>query len=123
MTASKYFMDSSAWLGYFFADKAVKEIVEGDNTKLTSVLSLFEVKRRLLREAYNEKEITELLAFMSLNSLIVDLNEAIAEEATQVSMRHKLPAVDAVIYTSATHYGAKLVTGDPDFEGLDVCMI
>ncbi|MFQ5621519.1 MAG: PIN domain-containing protein [Candidatus Nanoarchaeia archaeon] len=123
MTASKYFMDSSAWLGYFFADKDVKDIVEGETTKMTSVISIFEVKRRLLRDKYTEEEIAELLEFITLNSLIVDLNENISEKAANISVKHKLPAIDALIYTSALHYGALLVTGDPDFEKLDICMI
>ena len=44
MTASK-FLDSSAWLSYFYAEgKEIKEYIESEDLLFTSVISLLEIK-------------------------------------------------------------------------------
>ena len=48
-TGSK-FLDSSAWLSYLFAENdEIKEIIDSDGL-YTSVISLFEIRRKFLRE-------------------------------------------------------------------------
>ena len=44
MTDSK-FIDSSAWLSYFYAEnQEIKDIIESETLILTSCISLFEIK-------------------------------------------------------------------------------
>ncbi|RLF42935.1 MAG: hypothetical protein DRN29_10775 [Thermoplasmata archaeon] len=114
-------LDSSAWLSYFFGQsKEIRKIVESEELLYTSVISLFEIKRKFLREGIDGEE---LLNFIKERSIIVELNEKIAEEAAEISFKKRLHAIDSLIYTSAKDINAILVTGDKDFEGIDNVII
>ena len=72
-------MDSSAWLAYYFAGSIeAKEVVEGEFTLITSILSLFEIKKRLLTLHKNPQE---LLDFIKQRSGLIVPNMEIVEKA------------------------------------------
>lgn len=121
LTASKIFADSSFWLAYFFEDSdTARSIIESPDYHLvTSVLSLFEVKKKLLIEKYAALKIQAALDLMVRRGIIAELSPAVCLEAADVSTRFKLPAIDALIYSSAKKNNALLVTGDAHFEGLE----
>ncbi len=121
MTASKLFIDSSIWLAYFLGfHPSASEIIEQKNVSLlTSLLSLFEIKRRLLQEKYSADQINNILAFIKLQSTIITLSEELCAEAAERSILLKLPAIDALIYTSAKKNNALLITTDSHFKGLE----
>ncbi len=120
MTESKIFFDSSAWLAYFLAcNNTVKTIVEEECIIMTSVVSLFEVKRKLLRDRYDTSKVEKTLSIMKTRSIIVDIDETIAEKGAANSIEFNLPAIDSLIYTSAQKHHALLVTGDNDFRNLE----
>jgi predicted nucleic acid-binding protein len=48
----------------------------------------------------------------------VEMNEAVAIEAAQLSLTHKLHATDAIIYATARLMDVDLYTCDAHFEGL-----
>ena len=123
-TGSK-FLDSSAWLSYLFAENdEIKEIIDSDGLLYTSVISLFEIRRKFLREKIPVKDQKKALNFIKSVSIVIDLNEVIAERASEISHHKGLHAMDALIYTSALSTESILVTGDSDFEGLkDVLVI
>ena len=50
------FLDSSIWISYFF-DGLYKEIIDGDNALLVSSLSLFEIKKKLIKEKISNEVI------------------------------------------------------------------
>ena len=62
-TGSKI-LDSSAWLSYLFAENdEIKEVIDSNEMLYTSVISLFEIRRKLLREKIsidNQKRCVEL---------------------------------------------------------------
>lgn len=112
-------MDSSAWLSYFFATSTlIKKIVESETVLYTSVISLFEIKRKLLRDGFN-KNFEDVLGFIKARSIIINLDEAISQHAADISFSQKLHALDALIYSTAKTMNAQLVTADSDFENLD----
>ena len=52
------FLDSSAWLAYFYGgNEEIKSIVESDTILLTSAIYLFEIKNKLIK---NKIEIAKL---------------------------------------------------------------
>jgi predicted nucleic acid-binding protein len=52
------------------------------------------------------------------------VDEALALEAADVALSRGLAMADAIVYATALRSGARLVTGDRDFEGLpDVVLI
>ena len=55
---------------------------------------------------------------MMRRATIVPLDESLALEAADVSLRHGLAMADSIVYATAERYDAKIVTGDADFEGL-----
>ncbi len=118
-TASRYFIDSSAWLSYFYGEsKRAKNVVESTAVLFTSVLSLFEVKRKMLREKDPEKNIEAAMNYIKERSIIFDLNEALAERAADISIEKRLHTMDALIYAGAADANAVLLTCDSDFDGL-----
>jgi len=110
-------LDSSAWLSYFFQESfEVKGIIEGEDVLMTSSISLFEVKKRLL---ILKKDPEHALKLIKQRSNILVPGFIIAETAADLSLKHHLAAVDALIYASCRLSGAELITGDNDFRGLE----
>jgi predicted nucleic acid-binding protein len=46
------------------------------------------------------------------------LDTSLALEAADVSLEHGLAMADSIVYATARRHGAKVVTGDADFDGL-----
>lgn len=87
---------------------------------MLSSLSLFEIKRKLLKnKALKRKEIEEKVAFIKSKSLVVDVDERIAEKAADIAEEKELGAADAIIYTTALLTHTTLYTLDNDFRGFD----
>lgn len=83
---------------------------------LVPTLVLFELRRWALREL-GEADADRVMA-ATRNAHIMPLGEATALLAAELTVQYKLPAIDALIYASAIHHGAKLVTCDAHFEAL-----
>ena len=116
-------MDSSAWLSYFFAtSEQAKKIIESNSMLYTSVISIFEIKRKLIRDGL-EGDLEEVLFFIENRSIVINLDEVISRSAADLSIHYKLHAMDALIYASAKAMDSELVTADSDFEKLDDVMI
>jgi len=49
---------------------------------------------------------------------IAPVDESLALEAADLSLIHGLAMADSLVYATARRFGATLVTGDADFEGL-----
>ena len=119
MTGSK-FLDSSAWLAYFYAENnEIKSIVESSVILLTSSISLFEVKNKLIKDKTNEVKIQNSMDFIKERSLIIDVGAEIAEEAVESVRKYKLPIIDSLIYTSSLKNNSELITSDNDFQDLN----
>jgi len=111
-------LDSSAWLSYYFGDSLfVKELVEtGDCLIVTSSLTLFEIKKKLLKL---KKETGPFLYLVKQRGTIIVPAIVIAEHAAQCAVENNLGAMDALIYASARLTFAELITRDNDFRGLE----
>ena len=118
-------IDSSAWLSYFLAenDLSKKFIEDGNHLLMTSVLSIFEIKRKMLIKNAKESKIEEFLKFIKTRSLLIELNEKICNSAADLSFKHNLHTVDSLIYCSAVLNNATLISGDKHFEGLENAFI
>lgn len=116
MTAIKC-LDSSAWLAYYFGDSLlVKELVEkGECTIVTSSLTIFEIKKKLLKL---KKDTHPFLTLVKQRGSIIIPATAIAEQAAELAVEKQLGAMDALIYVSARVISAELITRDNDFRGL-----
>ncbi len=114
------FVDSSVWLSHIAGTrKDASQLVESNIELFSSVLTLFEVKRRLLNLKINKGFIETALDFIKIRSIIVNINEDIVNKAVDLSVKNRLHAVDSMIYASALSLDVKLVTADNDFRNLD----
>jgi len=116
MTDSKL-IDSSLWLAYLFNGNN-KKIIESDQILLLSVISLFEIERKLHKEKVLVVQIRKSMDFIKSRSLVIPVTADIAEKAVLLSLKYHLAAVDSLIYATALTQLATLVTLDNDFRGL-----
>jgi len=110
-------IDSSVWLEYFF-NSTFKEILEGKEMLFISALSLFEIRKKLIKSEISQDKIAKSIDFVKRRSLIISVENEIAEYAADLSVLHNLAAIDALIYASALKQNIKLITLDNDFRGL-----
>ena len=116
MTDSKL-LDSSIWLSYLINGNHIN-IIETNEIFLLSVLSLFEIKRKILKYKIEKNKIIKMIEFVKKRSLIIPINDKISEKAAEISVEKNLHAVDSLIYSSAILNKSKLITLDNDFRGL-----
>ena len=111
---------SSGWLEYFAngpnASFFAKPIEQIDRLIVPS-LSLFEVFKRVLQQR-NESDALQAVAIMRQGT-VIDLDDVLALSAARLSVAHRLPLADSVIFATAREYDAALWTQDADFEGLE----
>jgi len=111
------FLDSSAWLSYFYADKEeIMEIVESDVLILTSTLCLFEVKRKLMKQRI---DFISKMDFIMKRSIIIYPSIIICQKSAEISIQNKLGAIDSIIYATSSMTDSELITGDNDFRELE----
>ena len=125
VTGERLFLDSSAWLSYFLAENDLsRKFIEGGRYLImTSVLSIVEIKRKMLMRNAKEPKIEGFLDFIKSRGLVIVLDEKICRNAAEVSLKRKLHTVDSLIYSSAMLSNATLVSGDNHFKGLDNVII
>lgn len=109
-------IDSSVWLSYLFEGKH-SEYIENNETNFLSVLSLFEIKRKLL-ERLGKEETTRRINQIKIKSLLIDVTNTIAENAAEISHKNKVPMADSIIYATALENKLSLITLDNDFRNL-----
>jgi predicted nucleic acid-binding protein len=108
-------LDSSCWLEYL-ADTSRADLFAAPLRQVEQlvvpVLTVYEVVRKLAREA-GEDVATQALALMQRGQVVaVDLPLALEAVATG------LPLADSLLYATARRHGAELWTQDAHFEGL-----
>ena len=123
MTDSR-FLDSSAWLSYFYAEnQEIRTIVESNILILTSVLSIFEIKKKFVNDKVNPIKLDNAVKVIKSRSLLLDVNLEITEKAVDFAMKNNLLIIDALIYASALVSNSKLITLDNDFRNLNEVII
>ena len=85
---------------------------------MTSAISLFEIKNKLVKDKIDLVKLKRSLEFIKKRSLIMNIDAEISEDAVEFSIKNNLHTVDALIYSSALKNNSMLVTLDDDFKGL-----
>ena len=112
-------VDSSGWLEYFADGPSAgffAPAIEDATDLLVPTLSLYEVFKRVLQQR-GENAALSAIAVMQ-QSEVVELTAPLALSAATISVRHKLPMADSVMYATARAFDATLWTQDADFENL-----
>ena len=113
-------VDSSGWIEFFNDGPNASFFagaIEAVDQLIVPSLSLLEVYRFVLRGAGRDPAL-EVAAVMR-QGRVIDLDESIALDAAELSVHHRLPLADSVIYATARSKDAVLWTQDSDFEGLE----
>jgi predicted nucleic acid-binding protein len=112
-------VDSSGWIEYL-ADRPLADAfapyIEGRESLLVSALEVYEIYK-VIRRDLSEEQAIEAVAALRVAE-IAPVDDSLALEAADLSLRHGLGMADSIIYATALRHHARLVTGDADFEGL-----
>jgi len=72
---------------------------------------------KVIRRDLSEERALEAVSALR-RATITPIDESLALEAADISLGRGLAMADSLVYATARRHGAKLVTGDNDFEGL-----
>ena len=119
MTAAPCVVDTSAWVEWLAGTALGAQVAEHFPDKsrwIVPTLVQFERSKWLLREVGEDKA-DQVIAF-SQKCVIVPLDTRIALLAVEMHREYKLATADAIVYATARHHGATLLTCDAHFQGL-----
>lgn len=121
---TSYVVDSWAWIEYLEGSSKgarVRDIVEGGSDTLTHVVSIAEIVSRVERVGKDSQAAAARVA--SLSKLIApsmaDAVEAGALHAEMRKRRSNFSLADAFVLQAARSKAARVLTGDPDFKGIN----
>ncbi len=111
-------VDTSGWLAYFAdepnAEYFLKPLYDTD-ALIVPTVTIYEVFKVVLRES-GENEALQAVAAMQRGK-VVDLTASVAIEAARISLKHRIPMADSIIWATARKFEATIWTQDSDFEG------
>ena len=112
-------VDSSGWIEYLLDTPRADlfaEPIERRADLLVPVIALYEVHKILSRKVPPDL-VRTCLDVMRLGR-VLELTDARAVAAAEVSRQHNLAMADAVMYSLALEHGATFWTQDIDYQGL-----
>lgn len=112
-------VDSSGWIEYLTDGKNAKffaPIIENTEELLVSVINIFEIYKKVLKER-DENTTVQVVGLMQQGN-VVDVTTSIAIQAAKNSADLKIPMADSIIYTTARINDAIVWTQDVDFKDL-----
>ncbi|MBU0573355.1 MAG: type II toxin-antitoxin system VapC family toxin [Candidatus Margulisiibacteriota bacterium] len=116
----KTLVDSCGWLEYFTEGKLAEKYyayLRRFHNIITPTMVVYEVYKKIKKERGEEEAL--LAAAQIEETEIVPLTHSTALLAADVSLEHKIPMADAMIYATARIHSARLVTSDEHLENLE----
>lgn len=118
-------IDTSAWIDWLVdgpARPALEKHWPARDAVLVPTLVQLELAKWLTRER-GEDMADQVIAY-TMTCDVVPLETAVALQAAELCGVHKLATADAIVYATALQRGARLLTCDAHFEGLqDVILV
>lgn len=111
-------IDSSAWLEVLVAGpngQTFLQVIEAGELVVPAI-TIFEVCKRV-RLTQSVADADRIESHMR-RFTVIDLTADRASTAAALSIKHKLPMADGIIYAAALEFGAMVWTQDSDFKGL-----
>lgn len=109
-------LDTWTWVEYWKGNGRVRIFVEGNETRITSMISVAELERLY---GTDKGRMDRMVSIIRSRSLLVPVDLSIARAAGRVRREMKEGGIaDAIIYATALRHHAKVVTGDPHFRGM-----
>lgn len=118
----KTLIDSSVWVEYFSNGpkaKTVQSYLRSPHHIILPSLVSYEVYKKIKSSLGEQKAVLVLAHMERLSNELVSFDQALAPLAADMSLEHKIPMADAMIYAVAQSTGATIVTLDAHFKGLE----
>jgi predicted nucleic acid-binding protein len=119
MAAPVRVVDTSAWIewltGSALGRKLGEEFPDKSQCVVPTIVQL-ELAKWMVREV-GEEQADQVIAYTQ-KCTVVPLDTAIALLAAELHRGHRLATADAIVYATAQHQGAELLTCDAYFEKL-----
>ena len=112
-------VDTSAWIEWIddgLMAETVRELLPARHDCVVPTIVQLELAKWLTREATDLSR-NATLAYLS-RCIVAPMDTEIAFLAAEFCATAKLSTADAIIYATATHYGADLLTCDGHFKDL-----
>lgn len=113
-------VDSSAWVEWIvdspLGRRLSDQMPEPRDCIVPTIVQL-ELSKWLLREQ-DEEAVNSFIAYTTLCH-VAPLDTAIARRAAELSAQYKLATADAIIYATALHHDADVLTCDAHFKELE----
>ncbi len=112
-------LDTSGWIEIFTQGPLVSEFRERTDAAeriVVPTIVLYEVYKVIRRQRSEQAAVVAVARLKAYE--MVPFDEDLALEAADLSLQHGLAMADAVVYATARHYEATLVTSDKDFAEL-----
>jgi predicted nucleic acid-binding protein len=112
-------VDSSGWLEYFSGGRNGEHyapIIRATTELIVPTIAMYEVFKRIASQR-GEEEALRAIGWMSQGQ-VVDLTEEMALAAATLSLEHRLPMADSIIFAAAQAHRATLWTQDAHFRDL-----
>ena len=81
-----------------------------------SAIEVYEVYKVIRRDLTEERALEAVAALR--RATIAPVDDSLALDAADLSLQHGLAMADSIVLATARRHGAKLVTGDTDFDGV-----
>lgn len=111
-------IDSSVWIDYL-VNGNFKDIIEKEEKLLLATISIIEIIKKLSKLKIPDKEINNKIEYIKKQSILINLDENVAEKASELVIKKSLPIADSIVYASSLINNAILLTLDNDFRGFD----
>lgn len=117
--ASRRVVDTSAWIEWLAASALGKRLGQQFPEKpqcIVPTIVQLELSKWLVRELGEDQ--ADLVIAYTQKCVVVPLDTTIALLAADLHREHRLATADAIVYATARHAGAELLTCDAHFKGL-----
>ena len=112
-------VDSSLWierLNNTDAGQIVADVVRNCDLLVVPTISIYEVYKKVLCDISIDQALYSSMQMR--RGRVIDLDYELSESAARISVEHKLPAADSIIYATTKKHKCILWTQDEHFAGL-----
>lgn len=119
MASALRVVDTSAWIEWLtnsaLGERLRKQFPDKAQCIVPTIVQL-ELAKWMMREI-GEEQTDQVIAYTH-KCIVAPLDTTIALLAADLHRQHKLATADAIVYATARHQGAELLTCDAHFKGL-----
>lgn len=117
----KILIDSSVWLEYFSGgpgSKGIEKYFKPPHRIVLPSVVEYEVYKKIKLERGERMALLLLAQMERIAVSMIPIDQGLAVQAADISIQHKIPMADSMIYSAALNNGAIVITMDSHFKDL-----